>query len=294
MKASVMVKSYNNAATLGGALDSILQQRTTFPFEIVVSDDGSTDGSRELARDYALRHPERIRLILRETNLGMTPNTRATLLACRGKYVGWLDDDDYWCDPDKLQVQVDFLEANPGFSACATGVIWIDPSGRKAEDLGDGDITHLPDILRKCNISTGAIVYRRDCLVFPPNYDDLPVDDWPLHILAAQRGPIGRIRRLMTVYRHDENGGSSRWRFPDGGDRRVAFQEERLCVLESVAPLLPRPAIRYALADHYLRLLKLHLENSDLANAALALIRALRSAPLGLGHHLALALRPTF
>ena len=81
---SVIVCTYNQEGTIGAALDSILAQITDFDYEIVVADDCSTDGTRDICRDYSARFPDRIRLILNDENLGIADNYFGTLYECRG------------------------------------------------------------------------------------------------------------------------------------------------------------------------------------------------------------------
>jgi len=121
---SVHLITYNHAAYIAECLDGILAQQTTFPFEIVVGEDGSLDGTREICMQYAEKYPDKIRLFLRDRNISVLKqdgqtvyfNGKLTLKACRGKYIGICEGDDYWTDPLKLQQQVDFLESNPDYS----------------------------------------------------------------------------------------------------------------------------------------------------------------------------------
>src|SRR5687768_12713503 len=94
VKISVAMLAYNHERFLAQALESALAQQTRFPFEIVLSEDCSSDRTREIAWQYAQAHPDRIRLLLSEKNLGLTRNTARTLDACRGEYVAILEGDD--------------------------------------------------------------------------------------------------------------------------------------------------------------------------------------------------------
>jgi len=82
-----------------------MMQKTDFPYELVISDDCSPDRTREIALELQRRYPDRIRLLLPETNLGMMPNFVQTLRACTGDYIALLEGDDYWIDARKLQKQ---------------------------------------------------------------------------------------------------------------------------------------------------------------------------------------------
>jgi glycosyltransferase involved in cell wall biosynthesis len=118
---SVVVPTYQHAAFIGQCLDSILMQRTSFPIEVLVGEDESSDGTREICQRYAAEHPDRIRLFLRSRkeviHINGKPTGRSNLLklfaAARGKYIAWCDGDDYWTDPLKLAKQVALLEGDP-------------------------------------------------------------------------------------------------------------------------------------------------------------------------------------
>src|SRR6478736_8585051 len=113
MKASTLIVTYNQEKYIEQAVRSALMQETNFPHEIVIGEDCSTDGTREIVARLAAENPGRIRAILRPRNLGMHENHRATHAACDGKYVAMLEGDDYWVDPLKLQKQANFLDAHP-------------------------------------------------------------------------------------------------------------------------------------------------------------------------------------
>jgi len=128
---SVTVTTYQHAAYIKDCLEGILMQKTNFPFEIIIGEDESTDGTREICIEYAEKYPDKIRLFLRnrETSQLYDENGKFvkrfnglwTRMSARGKYIALCEGDDYWIDPYKLQKQVDFLEANPEFSLCTGG-----------------------------------------------------------------------------------------------------------------------------------------------------------------------------
>src|ERR1700676_449892 len=116
MKLSVMMITYNHERYIAQAIESILAQKVNFDYELVIGEDCSTDGTRAVILDFHRRYPSRIVPLLRERNLGGPRNFLGTLAACRGKYLALLEGDDYWICTDKLQRQVDFLEANPAWA----------------------------------------------------------------------------------------------------------------------------------------------------------------------------------
>lgn len=110
---SVKMITYNHAPYIAQAIEGVLQQKTAFPFELVIGEDCSTDETRGIVFDYQKRHPDIIRVITSEKNVGMKTNGYRTTNACRGKYIAFCEGDDYWQRSDKMQIQVEYLESHP-------------------------------------------------------------------------------------------------------------------------------------------------------------------------------------
>jgi glycosyltransferase involved in cell wall biosynthesis len=110
---SIMMITYNHAPFIAQAIEGVLQQNTNFPIELVIGEDCSTDVTREIVIDYQRKHPDIIRVITSDKNVGAKKNGLRTLRAGRGKYIAFCEGDDYWHDNNKLQKQVDYLETHP-------------------------------------------------------------------------------------------------------------------------------------------------------------------------------------
>jgi len=110
---SVKMITYNHEPYIRQAIDCVLAQKTNFPFELVIGEDCSTDGTREIVFDYAKRYPNIIRVITSKQNVGMKKNGKRTFEACRGEYIAFCEGDDYWQRDDKLQIQVDYFNKQP-------------------------------------------------------------------------------------------------------------------------------------------------------------------------------------
>ncbi len=205
MKLSVMMITYNHERYLAQALEGVLAQRVNFDYEIVVGEDCSTDGTREILMDFHGRHPGKIVPLLRERNMGVMRNAIETLAACRGQYLALLEGDDYWTCADKLQRQVDFLDAHPDYAICChraqviaeIGKAWADAYPARAagqyaiEDLFEGNW-----------IPTCSVVYRWGSVgALPDWFLDMKMGDWPLHVLVARRGKINLMDESMAAYR---------------------------------------------------------------------------------------------
>lgn len=102
---SVCMTTYNHEAYIRQAIEGVLAQQTSFGVELVLGEDGSTDGTAAVCREYARRFPDRVRVVGGGENVGWRANYRRTFDACRGKYVAYCDGDDWWDDPLKLQTQ---------------------------------------------------------------------------------------------------------------------------------------------------------------------------------------------
>jgi glycosyltransferase involved in cell wall biosynthesis len=204
---SVRVVTYNHARFIAICLESILAQRTDFPFEIIVGEDCSTDGTRAIVDDYGRRFPELIRVITSETNGGGYANNVRVRQACRGSYHAFCEGDDFWIDPLKLQKQVMFLEAHPDYSLCFHDAIRI-TDGKAAypryfcpNDL-PVSLTVADVLLRPCFIPTGSILMRRAVAETRPE-TSRPVwcSDLLTRLWSAHLGKLGYLDDLMSVRR---------------------------------------------------------------------------------------------
>ncbi|MBQ2352275.1 MAG: glycosyltransferase [Bacteroidales bacterium] len=116
---SIFVFSCNHAQFIEKCIRSVLEQKCTYNYKIYVFDDCSTDWTAEIVKKLAVENPDSISFYENEKNMGVLHSVRKAIgLPCRAKYFAFLDGDDYWCYDGKLQAQIDFLEANPEYSAC--------------------------------------------------------------------------------------------------------------------------------------------------------------------------------
>lgn len=113
---SVVMITYNHRPYIEQAVRSILDQRVDFGIELLIGEDCSTDGTRDLVLQFERQNPGRVRAIMSEKNLGAHGNLARTEGAVCGKYVAYCEGDDYWNEPTKLAQQVEFLERRPDYS----------------------------------------------------------------------------------------------------------------------------------------------------------------------------------
>jgi hypothetical protein len=206
MKVSSLIIAYNHAKYLATAVESALAQTTDFDYEIVVADDCSTDGTTDILRQWERRHPDRIRAIYREKNLGAVANSLNALPACRGQYVAMLEGDDRWTSPHKLQRQADFLDANADCSACCHAVNYVHEDGseppRRFPESARPRSTLDNVLTLKANFHTSSLMFRRRLFAAPPDWlREQWIGDWPKLMLLAEQGDIGLIDEVMSEYR---------------------------------------------------------------------------------------------
>lgn len=128
---SVIMLVYNHERYLQQALDSILSQKFDEKIEIVIGEDCSTDNSREIVQNYESTYPNIIKPIYHDHNVGMNENLKQVLLKATGKYIAFLEGDDFWIDNCELQRQIDFLESNLDYSGTTHNVVVVDEYGNE-------------------------------------------------------------------------------------------------------------------------------------------------------------------
>lgn len=131
---SVICLAYNHEKYIRKALEGFVMQKTDFPFEVFVHDDASTDHTRDIIEEFAQKYPHIIVPVYQTENQyskGTSPTWNVLFPKTQGKYIAFCEGDDYWCDPLKLQLQVNQLEANPNCSACTCVVQYINEDGTR-------------------------------------------------------------------------------------------------------------------------------------------------------------------
>lgn len=215
IKLSVICLTYNHAEFIRQALEGFVMQQTDFPFEVIVHDDASTDGTADIIREYANKYPKIIRPVFQVQNQwsqGCSIVKKFIAPLVRGEYVALCEGDDYWTNPLKLQKQADFLEANPDYSLCFHPVVvhWDDRRERDSRYPGENQVRKFDfkTLLKQNFIATNSVLYRwrfrRDDVSLIA--DGVLPGDWFLHLLHAQVGKIGFLPEVMAVYRRHQGG----------------------------------------------------------------------------------------
>jgi GT2 family glycosyltransferase/pyruvate-formate lyase-activating enzyme len=218
---SISCITYNHERYIRECLDGFLQQKTTFPIEVLIHEDASTDGTAAIIKEYAKKYPTIIKPTFQKENQ-FSKGILVTIdiySRAKGKYLAVCEGDDYWTDPLKLQKQVEFLEAHPECSICFHPVVvrhednsvhdYIFPHPQTHPFVYRSSLTELKHLVPFNYIQTNSVMYRwrfyNESLedIFPR--DILP-GDWFLHLLHAEKGKIGFIDEVMAVYRRHSGG----------------------------------------------------------------------------------------
>lgn len=133
---TVLLITYNHVNYFRKAIESVLCQKTKYPYVIHIFDDASTDGTSDIVREYAGKYPDKVKAYISEDNRGAQDNYWDAYHSVDTKYCALLECDDYWCGEDKLELQITALEENPECSFCAhnTRIVNINDGYRRFED----------------------------------------------------------------------------------------------------------------------------------------------------------------
>ena len=211
-KVSVCMITYGHEKYIREAIDGVFMQETNFEIELIIADDASPDGTKEIIASICKNHPKgnSIKYFRQDSNIGMMPNFVFALTKSEGEYVAVCEGDDYWIDSLKLQKQVDFLDAHKSYSSCFTDVkilknkITSETGALKEKHKKDSDAI---SVFYNLWIPTLTFVYRRSALLeFPPQFKKVNNGDLFLFYLLAQKGAIKYLDFISGVYRQHENG----------------------------------------------------------------------------------------
>lgn len=214
---SICSITYNHAPYIRQCLDGFLMQKTNFPFEIIINDDCSTDGTTEIIKEYAEKYPDLIKPIFHEENQykkgvrGMF--VKYVFPKAQGKYLALCEGDDYWIDPLKLQKQVEILEQNPEIGMIYTGFDTINEKGnvvdveyfkKYIERSKTGDVFRT--LLNGNFIMTLTTCFRRECICSKYLYKAPSFVDYSCFVCAALFWKVYYLRDITGCYRITSTG----------------------------------------------------------------------------------------
>lgn len=235
--ASVLMVTYNHAPYIKQAIESVLSQRTSFPFQLIVCDDASTDGTDKIIELLA-QNNEKLIFLPQPVNGRGINNFLNGFNSVRSKYIAFCEGDDYWKSPDKLEKQVRFLEENPDFSVCCHRVeMQFDnrPGDERKQyiykDLTADDerirqgIFYADEVIANYYFQTSSVVFRwRFSDGLPPWFRKWMMFDHAMLMLHATEGKTKYFDEPMSVWRRNETGYS----WLQNIDKGIFFQKEGL------------------------------------------------------------------
>jgi glycosyltransferase involved in cell wall biosynthesis len=212
---SVCIPTYNHAAYIAECLDSVLMQETDFPFEIIIGEDDSTDGTREICKTYAEKYPNKIRLFLRDDKDKIIINGLKTgrsnniknFDAARGKYIALCEGDDYWIDNNKLMKQVRILDENKDIALVHSEVIgkkdnaYIDELPYKRWNKLKPRLTFYDALLKPIAFTCTAMFRNINGGAILKNSEQVLSGDWVLWLNILMSGDALFLNEKLAVYR---------------------------------------------------------------------------------------------
>lgn len=210
---SVVIVTYNQEQFIRQTLESVFAQQTEYSFEVIVGEDCSSDRTNEICQEFAQKYPNML-LLSRNPNMGIVPNWVDCVNHASGKYFMQLDGDDYWNNPNKIQMQVDYMESHPDCVFCHTDKDEISyKTGRIKHKLNEINGICPPEGRIQKNILAGtAHIASNSCCYRKAIYDQhvpwkkfvelgLLGADYPTWIIMSAYGDVHYIPESTYTYR---------------------------------------------------------------------------------------------
>jgi glycosyltransferase involved in cell wall biosynthesis len=230
---SICCITYNHENYIRDAIEGFLIQNTSFPFEIIIHDDASTDNTANIIEEYANKYPDLFVTILQSENQwskgGGSIYARFVYPRARGKYIALCEGDDYWTDPLKLQKQVDFLEENPDYGIVHTNFSTSDGKRISINYYPRNDQYLNSFLSGNISIGTLTVLFRRNLYDTLPKYyheKNFKMGDLPLWIEFAKNSKIKYIPDSTAMYRVLDNSASH----SSDIDKEIDFRKSSLKV----------------------------------------------------------------
>ena len=207
----IMMPVYNQERFIAQTIESIINQKTTFRYRLLIGEDCSKDNSRSMVKKYADLYPEKIFPIYNEVNLGSNGNSSNIYLSVTAKYIALCEGDDFWVDDRKLQKQVDFMERNPDFSACFSNVEIVDELNTNLPIFPPftKDVYEIQDFINsEMNIVPTPSLLFRNVLPRPlPHFYNIALGgDMITQLLLADKGKLKFMNEKLAAYRNHSGG----------------------------------------------------------------------------------------
>ncbi len=208
---SIICLTYNHASYIRECLDGFLMQQTDFPYEVIIHDDASTDGTTEIIKEYATKYPDIIKPIIQTENqyskhrdFGIIINN--CIKHSTAQYIAFCEGDDYWINDQKLQKQVKFLDENQDYGMCYTQVKNFIQKDKKFDKIWGGDYEDFSSLLRENTIPTLSVLCRAKSYFSYfetrlQNAGKLMMEDYPMWLYFASHSKIKFLNEVTGIYR---------------------------------------------------------------------------------------------
>lgn len=209
---SICVFAYNHEKYIRQTLESLLMQRTSFLFEILVHDDASTDGTKKIVEEYYSIFSNIIRPVFQKENKysisRFSYQNEYVFPKARGEYIALCDGDDYWIDPLKLQKQVDFLELNPDYGLVHTEAAKYNEADNTFQEIVGFEFNSFEELLVECTVVSSTVCLRNDLLkdyfnqLSQVEFRKWTTEDFPMWLWFIQHSKIKFLKEISAVYRN--------------------------------------------------------------------------------------------
>lgn len=212
---SVCCVAFNHEKYIRTCLDGFVNQKTNFKYEVLVHDDASTDNTASIIKEYADKYPEIIKPILQKENQyskGIWIYEEHLFPKCTGKYIAYCEGDDYWCDENKLQKQVDVLEKNPDYLACVHQTKMVNLRKNKESNFARIKENGLVEISKVFEAGMpwhlSSLMAKKEFLLKKPPFCFVSkqIQDYPLAVFLSLQGQVYFLKDVMSVYRRFTEG----------------------------------------------------------------------------------------
>jgi len=238
---TVVCFAYNHEEYIRDALDNFAAQKTNFKFKVIVHDDASTDNTPKIIQEYAEKYPGLFFPILQKENQYKTnPGFIRTFIQpqLEGKYFAICEGDDYWCDPNKLQEQFDFMEQHPDYVACVHNTLKFDCRNNKAAPFyknGKSRDIKLEDVVWKGGAAfhLSSLFGKKEYFLVPDEIKLVGSGDYSRAIYLTLSGKVRFLNKTMSVYRYFSNGSWTAKTFSKPDPKRgILLDQNKIIMLE--------------------------------------------------------------
>lgn len=241
---TILTTAFNHEEFIAQAIEGVVSQKTNFRYQLVIHDDASTDKTAEIIRDYAKRYPDKIIAICQTENQYSKGTDIYSFMIphVHGKYVALCEGDDFWCDENKLQRQVDFLESHPEYSACVHNT-WVEEYSTKERTLFlphkiERDIPFSEICMHGGGgyQSSSLLTKNENWFAYMPDWYFMGngIEDYPYAIYLALQGPIHFFPEVMSVYRSFTPSSWSRQNLMSSLEMQERIHRDSIKMLEGV------------------------------------------------------------